>query len=161
MPIRSRNVAFKSLSVLLALLAPAGAFAALGGKLASVQDDVAHMGGTLASHAMSGYTRHDLGRRNSGAVHEFTNAQGAVFAVTWSGPGKPDLRQLLGSYFSTMQAAGAPNGRQLHGLRRPTMVDRSGVRIIQTGHMGWFRGIAYVPALAPAGFDPGTIDPNA
>jgi hypothetical protein len=151
----------RSLPILLGLLAPASAPAALGGKLASVQDDVAHVGGTLATHAMSGYARHDLGRRNSGAVHEFTNAQGKVFAVTWSGPGKPDLRQLLGSYFSEMQVAGASNGRRTHALRRPTVIDRSGVRIVQSGHMGWFRGVAYIPALAPAGFDPNSLEPNS
>ncbi len=93
MPIPSPRAALKPLLILLGLLAPASAPAALGGKLASVQADVAHVGGTLATHAMSGYARHDLARANTGAVHEFTNADGKVFAVTWAGPGKPDLRQ--------------------------------------------------------------------
>ncbi len=60
-----------------------------------------------------------------------------------------------------MKAAGASGGRQIRGPRRPFIIDRSDIRIVQTGHMGWFRGVAYIPALTPAGFDPATLDPNA
>ena len=41
---------------------------------------------------------------NGGAVREYVNGGGVVFAVTWRGPGRPDLAQLFGDRFSTMQA---------------------------------------------------------
>jgi hypothetical protein len=110
------------------------------------------MGARLNSIAMGRYTRHELTRPNGGMVHEFTNAAGMVFAVTWSGPGKPDLSTLLGRYFSTFQASSAATARQMHSLRHPPQIAHADLQIQVEGHMGWFHGVAYVPSLAPAGF---------
>ncbi len=111
------------------------------------------MGARLASTPMGRYARHDLTRVNGGMVHELTNAQGQVFAVTWSGPGKPDLRSLLGRYFETFQAANdTSGGRAMRALRRPQQVSQSDLQIQTGGHMGWFHGMAFIPSLAPAGF---------
>ena len=134
------------------LLLSAGAHASLGGAYASVGVDRARMGAQMSSVGMGTYTRHVLTRANGGTVRELTNADGAVFAVTWSGPGKPDLRSLLGDRFETFQNAGAATGRAMHSLRRPTQVDQSDLQIETEGHMGWFRGVAFVRSLAPAGF---------
>lgn len=136
---------------LAALALPVAARAELGGPQSSVRLDGTRMAARIASVSMRGYTRHELTRANSGMVREFSNASGQVFAVTWSGPGKPDLRALLGRYFTTFQAAGS-SGRALHSLRRPAQVDQPDLKIETAGHMGWFRGIAFVPSLAPAGF---------
>ena len=109
----------------------------------------------MTATAMRGYARHDLTRGNGGLVHEFANPAGQVFAVTWSGPGKPDLRALLGRYFPDFQAAatrGGPGGRGMRALRRPVQVDAADLQIQTAGHMGWFHGVAYIPSLAPAGF---------
>ena len=111
------------------------------------------MGARMASLSMHGYARHDLTRGNGGLVHEFTNAAGQVFAVTWSGPGKPDLRSVLGTSFATYQASATGGiGRARHALRRPGQVDQADLQIQTAGHMGWFHGMAYIPSLAPAGF---------
>ena len=128
------------------------AHAELGGPLASVAADSGRMGARMASTKMDSYTRHELTRGNGGAVREFTNADGKVFAVTWSGPGKPDLRSLLGGSFETFQAAHGAVGRSLHALRRPAQVNQPDLQIQTGGHMGWFRGVAFIPSLAPAGF---------
>lgn len=101
---------------------------------------------------MGGYMRHSLTRANGGIVHELTNADGAVFAVTWAGPGKPDLRALLGSRFATFQTANGAVGQAMHSLRRPSRVNEPDLRIQTEGHMGWFRGVALIPSLAPPGF---------
>lgn len=135
-----------------ALLSAGQASAELGGPLSSVQRDGSRMGARLASVGMGRYTRHALTRANGGTVHELTNANGQVFAVTWSGPGKPDLRSVLGSYFAAFQAANGSTGRTLHSLRRPPQVNRPDLQIQTAGHMGWFRGVAFIPSLAPAGF---------
>ncbi len=126
--------------------------AELGGPISSVRADGARMGAQIASTNMGDYMRHALTRANGGTVHELTNAAGQVFAVTWSGPGKPDLRSLLGSYFTTFQAANDVPGRTMHGLRRPAQVNQSDLQIQTEGHMGWFRGVTLIPSLAPAGF---------
>jgi hypothetical protein len=101
---------------------------------------------------MGRYARHDLTRGNGAMVHELTNTQGQVFAVTWSGPGKPDLRALLGSYFEAFQAANDTGGRMTRALRRPQQVSQPDLQIQTGGHMGWFHGVAVIPSLAPAGF---------
>ncbi len=110
------------------------------------------MGARVASTPMGRYARHDLTRVNGAMVHELTNADGQVFAVTWSGPGKPDLRSLLGRYFETFQAANATGGRTMRALRRPQQVSQADLQIQTGGHMGWFHGVAFIPSLAPAGF---------
>lgn len=112
---------------------------------------------SMNSVAMGRYTRHVLMRPNGGSVREFTNAAGVVFAVSWSGPGKPDLKTLLGSYFSTFQANSIATARQMHSLRRPPQVAQPDLQIQTGGHMGWFHGVAFIPSLAPAGFSPGDL----
>ena len=135
-----------------AALYPPGAHAELGGSISGVQADGAHMARQMASVTLGNYTRHDLTRGNGGMVREFTNAKGQVFAITWSGPGKPDLRTLLGHYFTTFQAAGSGIGRTMHSLRRPPQVSQPDLQIQTGGHMGWFNGVALIPSLAPTGF---------
>ncbi len=148
--IRPRPSALPLLAV--ALLFPCFAHAELGGTVSGVQADAARLGSQVAKVMFGGYARHDLTRANGGTVHEFTNANGQVFAVTWSGPGKPDLRTLLGRYFDAFQAASTRNARAMHMLRRPPQVNQPDLQIQSEGHMGWFRGVAFVPSLAPAGF---------
>ena len=133
-------------------LLPAVASAHLGGAASTVTTDRARMAVRINSVAMGRYTRHDLTRQNGGMVHEFANASGTVFAVTWSGPGKPDLRTLLGPYFAIFQANSVATARQMHSLRHPPQVAQPDLQIQAGGHMGWFHGVAYVPSLAPAGF---------
>lgn len=147
-------LAFRPLAAAaLGALACAGAARAeLGGPIATVQADRARMGARIASHALGSYTRHELTRSNGGTVRELTNARGQVFAVTWSGPGKPDLRSLLGRHFARLQAASGAYGATMHALRRPPQVSEPDLQIQTSGHLGWFRGVAFVPSLAPAEF---------
>ncbi|MEO8374793.1 MAG: DUF2844 domain-containing protein [Sphingomonas bacterium] len=138
------------------LLAPACAHAELGGSAASVQADGAHIGTRIATVAKGSYSRHDITRANGGVVREFANAKGQVFAITWSGPGKPDLRTLLGRHFAALQASGQASGgaigRTMHSLRRPLQVSQPDLQIQTSGHMGWFSGVAFIPSLAPSGY---------
>jgi hypothetical protein len=147
-----------ALLVGLALAVSGRAQAGLGGHLATIQTDSARMGARMESAQMNGYALHTLTRANGGTVHELTNADGQVFAVTWSGPGKPDLRSLLGRYFETFQAANVATGRGLRSpLRMPPHVNQPDLQIQTAGHMGWFRGVAFIPSLAPAGFSPNNL----
>jgi hypothetical protein len=139
----------------LSLLAWAGcvAFAApacanLGGPYASVEADRAHFGARLQSTATATHTVHALTLAH-GLVKEFTRADGTVFAVTWRGAGRPDLRQLLGEHFQTLQADNVRTGRR---TRRPLSVSRSDLVIVTGGHPGGLWGVAFLPQQAPAGF---------
>lgn len=89
------------------------------------------------------------------SVTEYANAAGTVFALTWSGPVMPDLQQLFGDYFAQFRAAPAPAAPSLNA-RSVRGVD---LRVRIGGHMRAFYGVAWVPSLLPAGFDPTRLQP--
>jgi hypothetical protein len=132
---------------------PAHAF--LGGAYSSVAADRAHLAARLQSTAAATHTLHTLTLANGGMVHEFSRPDGAVFAVTWRGPGRPDLRQLLGEHFATMQADNANRRGRLR--RMPLIVNRSNLVVLTGGHSGAFWGLAFLPQSAPAGFSPSQL----
>lgn len=79
-------------------------------------------------------------------AREYVDQTGTVFAVTWSGPTRPDMKQLLGSYFGRFVGErGHPRG--------PLRVDQSDVVIQSGGHMGALHGRAWVRDLVPKGVD--------
>ncbi len=132
---------------------PAQAF--LGGAYASISADRAHMAARLQTTAAATHTLHTLTLANGGIVREFSRADGAVFAVTWRGPGRPDLRQLLGDKFPVMQADNAPRPGRVRRL--PPMVNRPDFQVLTGGHPGAFWGVAFLPQNAPAGFSPSEL----
>ncbi len=129
--------------------APSLARAELGGHYDSVMTDSARLQAKVRSVAGASFTIHNLALPNGGEVRQFTRADGTVFAVAWNGPGRPDLRQLLGPRFDVVQAENSPSrGRfRRHALtvQRPDFVVRTG------GHPGAFFGLAYLPPSLPAG----------
>jgi hypothetical protein len=125
----------------------APAWAHLGGDVTSVQADTAALRAQIRSTATVQYDVHEIS--NDGlVVHEYTTRQGQVFAVTWQGPFKPDLRQLLGPYFATFQSAAA---QQRAGTHRVFALARPDLIMVSTGHLLAFRGMAYIPSLVPQG----------
>uniref|UniRef100_UPI0035C99C1E DUF2844 domain-containing protein n=1 Tax=uncultured Sphingomonas sp. TaxID=158754 RepID=UPI0035C99C1E len=141
-----RRLALFSIVSAAALCTTTMAQADLGGTMAGVRADRARMNARLASIDKGNFARHDLTRGNGAMVREFTNPAGQVFAVTWSGPGKPDLRALLGQHFSALKPSATR--RDMRGLRRPLQVAQADLQIQTSGHMGWFNGVAYIPSLA-------------
>jgi hypothetical protein len=105
----------------------------------------------MASTPMGAYTMHTLTLANGGVVREYANASGAVFAVAWRAPGRPDLQQLLGDNFATLQADNVRTGPR---LRRPLRVQRDSLVVHSGGHPGGFWGLAYLPQQLPAGVSP-------
>jgi hypothetical protein len=82
-------------------------------------------------------------------VHEYVDAAGAVFAVSWSGPFKPDLKRLLGRHFDSFVQG---SGRPAH--RTHVDVDTGDLVVQASGHMGAYQGQAWLQSKLPAGFDP-------
>jgi hypothetical protein len=100
------------------------------------------------------YTEIENKLESGTVVHEYVDANGTVFAVSWSGPFLPDLKEILDSHFDAMAAhAGkaAKAGRSQLELRRSDLV------IVWGGHMGAFEGRAWLPPKLPAGFSPSDI----
>jgi hypothetical protein len=141
---------------MLGFCAPQAAEAGLGGATDSIGADQARM--QVQQHAIAQVgagVRHTLTLPNGGEVREYTNATGTVYAVRWTGPGKPDLTAVLGVHFATLQADNPIGARR--GLRRPPMVNRANLRVVTGGRPGAFWGYAWLPQNAPAGFDPGAL----
>lgn len=131
------------------LLAAAGAsWAGLGGQssavtLAGAQSTV------LQTPSGSSYTHVQRQLDSGTTVHEYVDASGTVFAVAWSGPFLPDLRELLGRHFAALTAQeAAARGRGAVKVQQPGLV------IVSAGRMGAFQGRAWLPQMLPAGFDP-------
>jgi hypothetical protein len=125
------------------------AAASLGGDVLSVQSDMQRLKGALrVTPSSGGYTVHEIRTPANTVVREFVNTAGKVFAVAWSGPFLPDLRQTLGTSFERYQAAAsAPHVGHRHlNIAQPDLVVHS------AGHMRAFSGFAYLPALVPPGF---------
>src|SRR5215469_15886800 len=87
-------------------LATLPALAALGDNVASVSNDRLHLHAQLKDVKSSvGFTVHEIQAPSGTLVREYVSPNGTVFAVSWTGPAKPDLQQLLGSYFSQYASA--------------------------------------------------------
>jgi hypothetical protein len=87
---------------------------------------------------------------NGTAIKEFTNADGRVFAVSWSGPILPDLQGLLGSHFSAFDA-GAKKAHRPGSLGAPLNIEQDKLVVRSNGRMRHFFGHAYAPDLIPSG----------
>jgi hypothetical protein len=65
-----------------------------------------------ASTRAATHTMHELQAPTGTKVREYLGNDGKVFAVSWQGPFRPNLRQLLGAYYDTyMKAARAARPR--------------------------------------------------
>lgn len=123
------------------------AHATLGGDVASIAVNHQHLGGQQRVLKLASGERHELQLPSGIVVHQYVSSTGAVYAVAWSGPRMPDLRELLGTYFPKMaQAKRLPTGGHT------VMVKNGDDLVVQSsGHRGTFVGRAWVPSLVPAG----------
>jgi uncharacterized protein DUF2844 len=147
------------LALLAALLLPAlwcaapPARAALGDTAASVSSDTARLKASLRVVGGASYSVHELTTAEGTAVREYVTPAGSVFAVAWRGPFKPELRVLLGAYFDLYVSA----PRSAGSTRTQLAIDQPALMVRAGGHMRAFAGVAWVPALVPAGVSPGEL----
>lgn len=129
------------------------AHAELGGKAASVDNDRVRLHARISRSAVTStnVTQHDLTLADGTVTRQFTNSAGVVFAVSWNGPMRPNLRQLFGAYYPRLQSAAAKTAR-LHARMAFTANDNDFV-VRSGGHPGGFWGYAVLPAQVPADFD--------
>jgi len=145
-PVRAKTAALAA--ALAPLLVAAPCWAALGGSAASVSADGAALNAQVRVTSTVQYDVHEI-THDGLTVHEYVTPQGQVFAITWQGPFKPDLRQLLGDYFSRYQSAAGAVTRA--GKHRVFAVNTTDLVIESAGHLRAFQGLAYIPSLVPSG----------
>jgi hypothetical protein len=137
------------------LTAGSPALAALGGDISSIDADRISLKGALtAFNSIKGYAVHEITTPAGVHVHEYLTSDGKVFAVSWQGPFIPDLRQMLGAYYSRYaEAASSPH----EGGRRHFRVAQPGLVVESNGRMRAFYGRAWDPGLLPSNFTPADI----
>jgi hypothetical protein len=131
----------------------APALAGLGGDATSVETDRVSMKAVLRVTPFVDYDIHEIQTPAGTVIHEYVSAQGKVFAVSWHGPGLPDLAQLLGSYTAQLAQAQPHSHYNHHHLRleTPEVVMQS------DAHSRSRSGRAWVPALFPQSISPKDI----
>ena len=135
-------------SLVLAACPFARTLAGLGGAASSIESDRAILKGSLRVTSAPTFGVHEITTAGGLRVQEYLSPGGKVFAVSWRGPGIPDLKQLLGSYYGEfVQAASAPHYNLHHlSVETPNLVVQS------NGHTRAFFGRAWVPSLLPENF---------
>ena len=139
--------------VMAAALIPCMALAALGEPETSVQADMAQLHASIKVTARADYRLHEMLLPSGTRVREFVGSDGKVFAVAWTGPTVPNLRQTFGRYFDSYVSA-AKGRRPNHSLLQ---VHQSDLVVQSSGHMRAFMGRAYLPGAVPGGVDLGEI----
>jgi hypothetical protein len=136
-------------------LCSATAFAALGGAPSMPVPRV--LSGSAAAPSATApaasFTESTRTLESGTQLHEWVNSAGTVFAVAWSGPYLPDLREQLGTHFRALTDA----QQQRTGSRSLVSVQQADLVIVSGGRMGAFEGRAWVPSLLPAGFNTADI----
>jgi hypothetical protein len=134
-------------SALLTLVMSRSAFAELGGAAESVSRDRAHFKATEQVKQVATHSVHEMVLPSGGRLREYVSNSGTVFGVAWESPLRPDLKQLLGSYFD-QYAQAIQETRQRRG---PVVVRSAGLVVESAGHMRGFVGRAYISSLMPEG----------
>jgi hypothetical protein len=129
------------------LAIPTPVQAALGAAYTSIAADSAQLHATRQITPYASYEVHELSLPSGTTVREFVSLSGIVFAIAWTGPSMPNLRQTLGSYFADYTAA----AKASQGGRNHLALERSDLVIEAGGHMRAFMGRAYLTAAVPAG----------
>src|ERR1700730_5717660 len=150
MPMRW-GIEFKCFSLaaamLVAVLAPHLACAALGEPESTAKDDAQRLEASIKSTDRANYRVHEIQLPSGTVLREFAAVGGNVFAVAWSGPAIPNLRQALGRYFDVYVAAAKASRTGHHHLQ----IQQSDFVMQSGGHMRAFTGRAYLPQALPSG----------
>jgi Protein of unknown function (DUF2844) len=150
--VRTTQLKIGSAAVAGAMLAclPGSAHATLGGNIATITVNQQHFSAKRAVQPMINGQRHDLTLASGTIVHEYLSAKGAVYAVTWRGPRKPDLTELLGGYFAQLVT---PPKAPRRGSHHHLAINGQDLVVQASGHNNFYSGRAWVPSLVPAGVD--------
>jgi hypothetical protein len=140
--------------VLVAAATPRVASATLGEPEITVHTDVARAHASIkSSQDREGYRVHEVELPSGTVMREFVAPSGKVFAVTWAGPTRPDLRQALGQYFDSYVSA--PRGK--FADRRHVQIQQGDLIVQAGGRMRALTGRAYLVSAVPSGVNIGDL----
>ena len=122
------------------------ASAALGGDASSIGTGQTHLLASARIQRATTHTMHELQASTGTKVREYLDNDGKVFAVSWQGPFRPNLRQLLGTYYQTYLKAAGPRA-----ARGPINIRLPGLVIHMSGHQRAFYGRVYLADHVPQG----------
>ena len=143
------------LGTLVAVCVSAPTLAGLGGDATSVEADRVSMKAVVRVTPFVGYDIHEIQTPAGAVIHEYVSTQGKVFAVSWRGPGIPDLGQLLGDY--SAQLARARAGSDSHYNHHHLRIETPEVVMQSDAYLRSRSGRAWVPALFPQSLSPKDI----
>jgi len=133
-------------------LAPA-ARAALGDDAAAVAADQSRLGASLQVRQLAGYAIHELSAPTGAKIREFVGDAGKVFAVTWSGGFRPNLRDLMGAHYDGF-IAGTRGRRATRGIVR---IELPGMSVVMGGYLRTFWGQVVLTDQLPSGGMPAEL----
>ena len=128
--------------------------AGLGEAEASVHNDRDRIQGQLHREDRHSYRLYAITAPTGAEVREFVGPGGKVFGIAWEGRFHPDLRRLLGPYFTQAQEL---YGQQPRLRGAPVRIETPDLVIQESGHMRSFHGRAWLPGLVPQGVRDGDI----
>lgn len=128
--------------------------AALGDDVSAVEQDRVRMHASHEVRKRGAWDVHELTTAVGSTVREFVGPDGIVFAVSWSGGWRPDLRDMLGTHYDRF-IAGTRGRRRTQGSVR---VELPGMVVVMGGYLRTFFGHAYLSDRLPAGFSPEAIE---
>ena len=131
------------------LLAPP-AQAALGDDVSAIEHDSVHMHAALQIRHKSNYDIHELATPAGSVVREFVGPNSKVFAVSWSGGWRPNLRDIMGTHYDRY-IEGMRGRRRARG---PVRIELPGMVVFMGGYLRTFWGHVYLTNQLPAGFSP-------
>ena len=136
------------ITVLCALeLVSGSAHASLGGDMESVDADQSALNSTEQITASTDtYTVYTLKTSSGMMIREYLSLDGKVFAVAWQGPTLPNLRLILGDFYTQYTDA----AREKHGDHSHLVIRRPDLVVESSGRMRAFFGRAYLPKAMPS-----------
>jgi hypothetical protein len=127
--------------------------AVLGEDADSVAADRIRLQAKLQVVRKKDHSIHELQVPAGGDLRQFVNESGKVYAVSWSGGWRPNLRELMGKHYDRYLAA----AKQRRMGRGPVRIEIPGLVVVMGGHQRAFFGYAYLTDLVPQGFRPEDI----
>lgn len=121
--------------------------AELGGVYDGIERDRQQLNAAVSEEPHATYTVYILACADGTTVREFYSPHSGIFAVSWSGMGRrPDMRQILGSYFDRFQRT----PEQMHAAHNQAFHRAEPDFVIESrGEQRHFTGRAFIPQYRP------------
>jgi hypothetical protein len=126
------------------------AIAALGDDVTAVEQDRMRMHASLQVRRSTNYDVHELSTAIGSTVREFVGQDGKVFAVSWSGGWRPNLRDVMGAHYDRFIA----HTRGKRQARGPVRIELPGMVVFMGTYLRTSFGHVYLTDQLPAGFSP-------